>query len=62
MAVNFIAANTALGTMFLAYMPDSGSYKLLYPDKQVEEELMVYYNTSVNNGTEYKERLGDFAK
>lgn len=62
LAVNFIAANTALGTMLLAYMPYNGSYKLLYPDKQVEEELMVYYNTSVNNGTDYKERLGDFAK
>lgn len=61
LAVKFIADNTQLGTIVLAYSY-SDDYPLLYPDKDVQQQLLVYYNSSVNNGTSYKERYGDLVE
>ena len=61
LAINFIAQNVQLGTIVLAYSCDEG-YPLLYPNKAIQEQLMVYYNSSVNNGTWYKERYGDLVE
>lgn len=62
-AVEFIVKNTTLGAVVVAYQYNTdtpGSPLLLYPNKEVQQELMVYYNTSINNGTTFKERLKDF--
>ena len=62
-AVDFIVRNTTLGAVVTAYQYNTstpGSPDLLYPDKAVQEQLLIYYRTSINNGTTYKERLKDF--
>ena len=54
--VRFIVNNTIMGTIILVYTSDG---KLLYPDRKEQEELMLYYNNSINNGTLYKEQKKD---
>ena len=61
LAVKFIAQNTQLGTIVLAYSYGS-NYPLLYPNKEIQQELLTYYNASINNGLSYKERYGDMVE
>lgn len=65
LAAQFIARNTVKGAIPVIYRfdPDRpSSPDLLYPDGKVHQEIMIYYNTSINNGYSYKERLGDFER
>ena len=58
-ALKFVANNTILGTILLAYTDQN---ELLYPDEDTQKEIMSYYRRSVNNGTTYKEHKKDLER
>lgn len=60
LAIKFIVDNSAVGTIVVAYRYSSTGPVLLYPDINTQQQIMVYYNRSVNNGTSYRQRYGDF--
>ena len=57
-ALKFIISNIVLGTVVLAYTSEG---QLLYPDIERQNQIMTYYNNSINNGTTYKEHNKDLA-
>lgn len=55
-AVQFIIDNTIMGTIILVYTAQG---RLLYPSRQKQDQLMLYYKNFANNGTTYKEHKKD---
>lgn len=61
-AARVIVQNTALGAIPIIYRYAAQTYVTIQPDLQVTSKAIAYYNESVNNGLQHKERYNDFDK